>query len=212
MRHCALWICGIYDFTLVDGINIAYGIMHKYGYTIPYVLCYKRKIIYFDAVKAIFQSHCVNFNYNPIRTVICFKHIYLTTIGKQFTTLRPSCELSFVVNSNSCQYPLIHISLLYFLIDPLWIGTGMCCLTWCDSIHCNLICSDLKDCAMSYRILQVCIGTYWFLSIPICRHCIVEQLYWFLVSIALLCSASYCHYVASYCIPLHHISSCLIRV
>ena len=27
--------------------------------------------------------------------VSCFKHIYLTTIGKQFTTIRPSCFVSY---------------------------------------------------------------------------------------------------------------------
>ena len=61
----------------------------------------------------------------------------------------------------------------------------------------------------SHMLALVRVSSYWFLS---CSHHIIAQSYWFSVTTVLLRIASCRHRVASYCISLHRINSCLIRV
>ena len=60
----------------------------------------------------------------------------------------------------------------------------------------------------SHMLALVCVSSYQFLS---CSHHIIAQSYWFSITTVLLRIASCRHRVASYCISLHRINSCLIR-
>ena len=105
------------------------------------------------AISCFRQSRkCSPINDTSYLVSTCFKHIYLTTIGKQFTTIRPSCGKYFVncfgwmafhrefslwlFNSNDTKtnawrthphgYTLSHLSRCY-----VW-HTQMCCILWND--------------------------------------------------------------------------------
>ena len=110
-----------------------------------------------------------------------------------------------VLSIHVSSYFLVRISSLYIRIDSLYIRTGVQRLSAATkdvAIRCATI-------ALSYWIAHVCIGSCKFLS---CFHYIVMQSYWFSITTILLRIASCRHRVASYCISLHRINSCLIRV
>ena len=85
-----------------------------------------------------------------------------------------------------------------FVVHSHWNLPPVCC----DSVqsHCRI---------GSHMFALVRVSSYWFLS---CSHYIVAQSYWFSITTVLLHLASCRHCVASYCISLHRIDSCLIRV
>ena len=106
---------------------------------------------------------------------------------------------------NSCQFLLVRISSLYIRIDSLYIRIGirrLSAATQCVAIRCATI-------ALSYWIARVRIGSCKFLLVPIVfsshHSAIVLILYHHR-------TASYCIVSPSYCISLHRINSCLIRV
>ena len=61
----------------------------------------------------------------------------------------------------------------------------------------------------SHMFALVRVSSFQLLS---CSHHIIAQSYWFSITTVLLRIASCRHRVASYCISLHRINSCLIRV
>ena len=71
-----------------------------------------------------------------------------------------------------------------------------------------------RDIALSYWVAHVRIGSFKFRIISCSYRSlhIIAQSYWFSITTVLLRIASCRHRVASYCISLHRINSCLISV
>ena len=163
----------------------------------------------------LFTQHCIDSNYFALvrchfhmssqantNVLKCSKHSYCPCESKPIR-IAWYCITERCINS--CQFLLVHISSLYIRIDSLYFRTGihrLSAATQYLAIRCATI-------ALSYWIVHVGIGSYYFLS---CSHHIIAQSYWFSITTVLLRIASCRHRVASYCISLHRINSCLIHV
>ena len=109
---------------------------------------------------------------------------------------------------NSCQFLLVRISSLYICIDSLYIRTGIRRLSAATQYVENN--AQRSHCRIgSHMFALVRVSSDQFLS---CSHHIIAQSYWFSTTTVLLRIASCRHRVASYCISLHRINSCLIRI
>ena len=132
----------------------------------------------------------------------CSKHSYWPCESK------PICIASYCIaerNINSCQFLLVRISSLYIRIDSLYIRTGIRRLS-AATLYVAIRCATI---ALSYWIAHVHIGSCKFLLVPIVFSSHHSTILLILHHHRI---ASCRHRVASYCISLHRINLCLIRV
>ena len=165
-------------------------------------------------------QHCIDSNYFVLarchlrislqantNVLKCSKHLYWPCESKPIR-IASSCIAESI---NSCQFLLVHISLLYIRIDSLYIHTGIRCMSaatqyiaiWCATN------------ALSYWIAHVRIGSCKFLLVPIVFSSHHSPIVLILHHHR---TASYCIVSPSCCILLHLTASyqfvfdsCLIR-
>ena len=135
----------------------------------------------------------------------CSKHSYWPC---EYKPIRIASYCIAERRINSCQLLLVRISSLHICIDSSYIRTGirrLSAATQYVAIRCATI-------ALSYWFAHVRIGSCKFLSVPIVFSSHHSAIDWFSITTVLLRIASCRHRVASYCISLHRVNSCSIRV
>ena len=124
----------------------------------------------------------------------CSKHSYWPCESK------PIRIASYCIDKccmHLCQFLLVRISSSFVLIRCTFALGFAACLLWLSTLQYDAQRSHCR------------IGSHMFALVS---HHIITQSYLFSITTILLHIASCRHRIASYCISLHHINSCLIRV